>query len=77
MLKVWFVILASLNADGTLNADLKYPLDPKFNNEKSCQESGQALADQLQLELGTTNSKVFFLCTSIPMDELQKLDKGI
>lgn len=77
MLKIWFVILVSLNSNGDVNSSLRYPLKPEYNTEKQCEESLTALADQLQSELGTANSRVYYLCTPIAIDELKKLDPGI
>lgn len=73
---VWFIMLMVSNADGTANAELQYPLQPQFNNEKSCNETGQILADETQLKIGLNNGKVFWKCEPVPMDKLQKLFNG-
>ena len=54
---VWMIILNILMNDGTLYTDVHFPNDPQYNNEKDCNEAGQALVDQKQLEIGTNAGK--------------------
>jgi hypothetical protein len=73
---IWFIILMTVNSDGSVNATLQYPLQPQFNNEKNCLESGQALADQEQLKVGLNNGKIFWRCEPVGYDAIQKLVSG-
>lgn len=73
---VWFIMLMIVNSDGSVNATLQYPLKPQFNNEKSCLETGQILADEEQLKIGLNNGKIFWRCEPIPMDKLETLFTG-
>lgn len=73
---VWFIIMMSVNSDGSVSATLQYPLQPQFNNEKSCLESGQALADEEQLKIGSNNGKIFWRCEGVNFDAIQKLVTG-
>lgn len=59
---IWFIILNVVMSNGDVYSDLRYANKPEFNNEKSCNEAGQALVDQKQIEIGTTNGKAYFSC---------------
>jgi hypothetical protein len=68
---VWMIILNILMNDGSLYTDVHFPNDPKYNNEKDCNEAGQALVDQKQLEIGTNAGKTYFICRAITPDEIK------
>ena len=67
---LWFLVLISVNINGTVSTQLHWPTKPQFNSEKECDASGQAIADKLQLELGTSNSKVFWACKSVSYSDI-------
>jgi hypothetical protein len=67
---IWFIVLNTIMNDGTLYTDTRFPNSPQYNNEKSCNEAGQILADQLQLEIGTNTGKTYFICRSVSIDDL-------
>jgi hypothetical protein len=68
---VWMVILNILMNDGSLYTDVHFPNDPQYNNEKDCNEAGQALVDQKQLEIGTNAGKTYFICKPITADDIK------
>jgi hypothetical protein len=70
---IWFIIMMVVNADGSVNAALHYPLQPQFNNEKSCNENGQTLADEEQLKIGLNNGTIFWRCEPIPYEKIKAL----
>lgn len=72
---IWFIVLNTLMNDGTLYTEIQYPLSPQFNNERSCNEAGQALVDQRQLEVGTKSGRTYFICQAIT-DEQIRAAKG-
>ena len=69
---IWFIILNVLMSDGTLYTDVHFPNNPKYNNEKDCNEAGQAMTDQKQLEIGTKSGTVYFICRAITAEEIKK-----
>jgi hypothetical protein len=69
---IWVLILVILNADGKVYTQLSFPQKPEYNTEKSCNENGQLIANKAQMEIGTTNGKVFFYCDGVPRSEITK-----
>ena len=67
---LWFLIIISVNVDGTVNASLQYPTNFAFNNEKSCDANGRKISDQFQLERGTKNSKLYWICKPVDLQSL-------
>lgn len=67
---LWFLVLISVNINGTVNAQLQWPTKPQYNSENGCEASGQAIADKMQVELGTSNSKVFWICKGVPYSDI-------
>ena len=77
MVTVWFIILVILGVDGKVHARLTWSSVPEYNTEAECNKSGQLLIDDMQKKIGTEKYKVYYLCSGIPLSELDKLDKGI
>lgn len=73
---IWFVILTVLMSDGTMYSDIHVPNSPEYNNEKSCNEAGQAMVDQKQLEIGTNTGTAYFICKAITKEEYNKATSG-
>lgn len=71
---IWFIVLNVVMNNGDVYSDLHFPNSPQYNNEKECNESGQALVDQKQIEVGTANGKAYFIC--IPLEK-SKLDAAV
>lgn len=69
---IWFIVLSVLMNDGTMYTDLHLPNDPQYNNEKSCNEAGQLMVDQKQLEIGTNTGRAYFICKAISQEEFNK-----
>lgn len=69
---IWVLILVVLGSDGKLYTQLSFPQKPEYNTEKSCKESGTIIANKAQLEIGTTNGKVFFYCEGVSRTEITK-----
>ena len=61
----WFLVVVTLNVNGSVRISTQYPTSQSFNNEKSCEANGQKIADASQIELGTKNSKVFWICKNV------------
>lgn len=70
---IWFIVLNIVMNNGDVYSDIHYPNSPEYNNEKSCNESGQALVDQKQIEIGTSNGKAYFICIPVEKDKLDIL----
>jgi len=69
---LWFIVLTTIMSNGDVYAEVQFPLDPQYNNEKSCNESGAAIINQKQLEIGTNAGKVYYICQSVNSDTLLK-----
>lgn len=68
----WILVLAAVNINGTINLMLQYPTSPSFNTESSCEASGKKLSNEAQLELGTKNSKIFWICNAVPYETIAR-----
>ncbi len=68
---IWFIVLNTLMNDGTLYTEVQFPLNPQFNNEKSCEEAGQSLVDQRQVEIGTNTGVTFYTCQTVSSDQIK------
>ena len=68
---IWFIVLNTLMTDGTLYTEVQFPNTPEYNNEKTCNEVGQALVDQRQLEIGTKSGTTYFICQSVTVDKIK------
>lgn len=71
-MSIWFIVLVTVLANGDVTVDTRYPNSPDFNNEKDCNESGQAFVDQEQLKMGTDKGIIYFICKEINSDEVRK-----
>ena len=69
---IWFVILVTINAGGTVTATTHYPKSPSYNNEATCKEYGELLSSKIQMEKGTNNSKVFWKCEALSYETVAK-----
>ena len=69
----WFLIIVSVNSNGTVNATLEYPTSYRYNSEALCEANGRKKVNEIQLELGTKNSKLFWICKPIDIKELVKI----
>lgn len=70
---IWFIVLTTIMSNGDVYSEVQFPLDPKYNDEKSCNEAGIAFVNQKQLELDTNSGKVFYICQSADSDSLLKV----
>lgn len=68
----WYVILVVVNVNGSATSSAHYPKTPQYNNESDCRVYGQTLADKIQVERGTNNSKVFWKCEGVSYDTIAK-----
>lgn len=71
-MSIWFIVIATVLAGGEISIDTRYPNSPDYNNEKDCNEAGQAFVDQEQVKLGTNNGVIYFICREINSDEIRK-----
>lgn len=68
---IWFIVLNIVMNNGDVYTDVHFPNKPEYNNEQSCNEAGQALVDQKQVEIGTNSGKTYFICRAISADEIR------
>lgn len=59
-------------SNGDVYAEVQFPNSAEYNNEKSCNESGIAITNQKQLEIGTKSGTVYFTCQAATSDTLLK-----
>lgn len=69
---IWFIVLNIVMNNGDVYSDIHFPNSPEYNNEKSCNEAGQALVDQKQVEIGTNSGKTYFTCIPLDFKEIGK-----
>ena len=67
---MWYVILIVINTNGIVTATAHYPTSPAYNNELDCKEYGQTLSNRIQVERGTSNSKVFWKCENLSYETI-------
>ena len=70
---IWFIVLTTIMSNGDVYAEVQFPNSSEYNNEKSCNESGIAVVNQKQLELGTNSGKVYYICQAATSDTLLKV----
>ena len=70
---IWFIVLTTIMNNGDVYAEVQFPNSSEYNNEKSCNESGNAIINQKQLEIGTKSGTVYFICQSASSDGLLNL----
>jgi hypothetical protein len=70
-MSIWFIVIATVLANGDVAVDTRYPNSPDYNNEKDCNAAGQAFVDQEQMKLGTSNGTIYFICKQITTDEIR------
>ena len=70
---LWFLIIVSVNSNGTVNASLQYPTSYQYNSEASCEANGKKISDEQQLERGTKNSKIFWICKPVDIKDIAKM----
>jgi hypothetical protein len=68
---IWFIVLNIVMNNGDVYTDVHFPNKPEYNNEQACNEAGQELVDQKQIEIGTNAGKTYFICRSITSDEIR------
>lgn len=69
---IWFIILTTVMSNGDVYTEVQFPQKPEYNNEQQCNQSGDAIVNQKQLELGTNSGKVYYVCQSASFDEIGK-----
>ena len=69
---LWLIVLTTVMNNGDVYAEVQFPLDPQYNNEQSCNESGSAIVNQKQLELGTNSGKVYYICQAVDSNSILK-----
>lgn len=68
----WFIVLTIVLNNGEVYTDIRPVTDPKYNNEKECNDVGRILVDQKQIEIGTNDGKVYYICQSFSQEQLDK-----
>ena len=69
---IWFIILTTVMTNGDVYTDIRSAIDPKYNNEQSCNDVGKILVEEKQTEVGTSNGKVYFICSSLSEKDFDK-----
>lgn len=70
---IWFLVIVSVNSNGTVNASLQFPTQYSYNSESSCEANGKKISDEFQLERGTKNSKIFWTCKPVDIKDIAKI----
>ena len=73
----WFLVVVTINVSGTVLISTQYPSTADVNNEASCDAIGRKIANETQLENGTKNAQVFWLCKNVPYETVAKTLKPI
>lgn len=68
---IWFIVLNIVMNNGDVYTDIHFPNNPQYNNEQACNEAGQTLVDQKQIEIGTNAGKTYFICRAITPEEIR------
>ncbi len=68
---IWFIVLNVVMNNGDVYTNVHYPNSPQYNNERSCNEAGQELVDQKQVEVGTNSGRTYFTCVAITSEEIR------
>ena len=71
-MSIWYIILVTIMANGDATVDTRYPLDPKFNNERDCNEVGDTIMREEQMKVGTSQGTVYFICKVITAEDQRK-----
>ena len=69
---IWFIILTTVMTSGDVYAEVRFPNELDYNNETSCNEAGRGIIELKQSEIGTSAGKVYFICQSTTVEELEK-----
>jgi hypothetical protein len=69
-MSIWYVILFTVLADGKALVETRYPDNPQYNNEKTCNEAGNYIMEQEQLKIGTDAGTVYFICKEITQKQM-------
>ena len=75
-MSVWYIILVTVLSSGEASVDVRYPLDPKYNNEKDCNEVGDTIMREEQMKVGTSQGTVYFICKVITPEDHRKATGG-
>jgi len=69
---IWFIVLTTIMSNGDVYTEIRPATSPEYNNEKTCMEVGQVFVDQKQIEIGTNSGKVYFVCHSMSVEQINK-----
>lgn len=69
---IWFIVLTTIMGNGEVYTEVRPATSPEFNTKEQCLAAGQLIVDQKQIEVGTDNGKVYYVCHSITADEFLK-----
>ena len=70
---IWLLVMIVVGVadnDVKVQTEVHWPNDPNFNTEQLCNEAGKALADKMQVEIGSNNGLVFWKCQGASLDEM-------
>lgn len=70
---LWFIVLTTIMSNGDVYTEIRPATAPQYNTEKQCNEAGQVLVDQKQLEIGTNAGKAYFVCHSLSEKEITRV----
>lgn len=69
---IWFIILTTIMTNGDVYTEIRPATSPEVNTEQQCNDAGKIIVEQKQIELGTTNGKVYYVCQSLTEQEVNK-----
>lgn len=69
---IWFIVLTTIMTNGEVFTEIRPATSPDVNTEAQCMEAGKIIVDQKQLEVGTVNGKVYYICHSLSGEEIRK-----
>lgn len=71
-MSIWYIILVTVMANGEASVDVRYPLNPKYNNEADCNQVGDTFMREEQMKLGTSQGTVYFICKVMTPEDQRK-----
>ena len=69
---IWFIVLTTILNNGDVYTEVRPATSPEYNTQEQCIAAGQLIVDQKQIEIGTTNGKVYYICHSLTSEEILK-----
>ena len=72
---IWLLVLVIVLNNGEVQTSVRFSTVPEYNNEQSCNEAGQAMADKEQSIIGIEKGKVYWQCNNASLDEMLRASR--